>query len=394
MPAGADKHQRTEPPTPKRKREARKKGQVARSPDVSGWAGAAVMSFLLPWFTRLVGGHLLGVLAQAAEAARHPSPQGALVVLEAGLKVILLTVVPLGAALALVAIVANVAQTGRAVSFQAAAPKLSRISPRAGMKRLFSPQNGMALLKQVVKLVLLVGVASQSLHAIIHEMVGLRPVSLMPLLAATAASVLSFVRVLSLLGLVVGIADFLYQRRKLNQQLKMTKEEVKEEAKAAEGDPHVKGLIRKRMYQIARSQVLAAVRRADVVVTNPTHYAVALRYEAGRSAAPRVVAKGADLLAQRIREEAAAFQIPVVEDPPLARYLYAVCEVDGAIPAEIFVAVARLLAFVYSLPAPLRGVGVHHLGSSVVPTEPDALARLTEAQQARARAVLAGTAVP
>ena len=392
--AQADKHQRTEPPTPKRKREAREKGQVARSMDVSGWAGAAIGSFVLPWFLHLVTGHVVGVLAQAAQVGRHPSPQGALVVLQAGLKVVLVTVAPLGAVLAVVAIVANVAQTGRVFSLKAARPKLSRISPKQGIQNLFSPQNGMALVKQVVTLILLFGVAYQAIDRIIHQMVGTRPVSLLPLLDAAAASILSFVRVVSLLGLGVGIADYLYQRHKLLQRLKMTKHEVKEESKAAEGDPHVKGMIRKRMYQIARSQLLANVRRADVVVTNPTHYAVALQYEAGRSAAPRVVAKGADLLAKRIRDEAASCEIPVVEDPPLARYLYAVCDVDEAIPAEIFVAVARLLAFVYSLPAALRGVGVHHLGASSVPAEPAALAGLTEAQQARARAVLAGAAAP
>lgn len=390
--AQEDKHQKTEKPTPKRKKEAREKGQVARSMDVAAWAGTVVASFLMPWFLHLVSGKILGVLAQATQVGRHPTPQGALLVLEAGLKVVLLTVGPLGAAMALVGIVANVAQTGRAFSLKAARPKLSRISPRAGIRNLFSPQNGMALVKQVVKLLLLVGVAYQAINQIIHEMVGLRPVSLLPLLAATAQSVLSFVRIVSLLGLVVGLADFFYQRHKLLQGMKMTKHEVKEESKAAEGDPHVKGMIRKRMYQIARSQLLAAVHNADVVVTNPTHYAVALRYEAGRSAAPRVVAKGADLLAKRIREEAATCEIPVVEDPPLARYLYAVCDVDEAIPAEIFAAVARLLAFVYSLPANLRGVGVHHLGGSILPAEPAALARLTEAQQTRARTVLSGAA--
>ena len=390
MPA-QDKHQRTEAPTPKRRREARQRGQVARSVDVAGWAGVAVSSFLVPWFLRLVTGQVLAVLHQATGVFARPTPQAALRVLESGLKVILVSIAPLGGILALVAIVANIAQTGRAFSFQAARPKLSRISPREGIRRLVSPQNGVQLLKQLVKLLLLVGVGYQAIAGIVHEMVDARPVSLLPILAVTGANVLSFIRILSLLGLAVGLVDFVYQRRKLNDQLKMTKQEVKEESKAAEGDPHLKGMVRKRMYQIARTQMLAAVRTADVVVTNPTHYAVALRYDATRSAAPRVVAKGSDQLAQRIREEAATSEIPVVEDPPLARYLYAVCDVDETIPGEIFVAVARLLAFVYSLPATLRGVGVHHLGASILPAEPAALAKLRDGQRARAEAVLAGT---
>ena len=318
MPA-QDKHQKTEPPTPKRRREARQRGQVARSVDVAGWAGVAVSSFLVPWFLRLVTGQVLAVLHQATDVFGHPTPQAALRVLESGLKVILVSIAPLGGILALVAIVANVAQTGRVFSFKAARPKLSRISPKEGIRRLVSPQNGVQLLKQLVKLLLLVGVGYQAIAGIVHEMVDARPVSLLPILGATGANVLSFIRIVSLLGLAVGLVDFFYQRRKLNDQLKMTKQEVKDEQRSSEGDPHLKAMVRKRMYQIARTQMLAAVRTADVVVTNPTHYAVALRYDATRSAAPRVVAKGSDQLALRIREEAATSAIPVVEDPPLAR---------------------------------------------------------------------------
>lgn len=389
--AAPDKHSRTEKPTPKRRKEARGRGQVARSPDVSGWAAVAVASFLAPWYFHGAEGRIVGVLAQASQVGRHPSPQGALVVLEAGLRVVLLTVGPLGAIFALLAVVASLAQTGRSFSFKAARPKLSRISPKAGIQRLFSSQNGVQLLKQIVKLALLVGVGYQAVNGLVHELLGTRPVSLLPLLAATASGILSFVRILSLLGLLIGLADFGFQRHKMQQSLKMTKEEVKEERKSAEGDPHVKAMVRKRMYSLARSRAIAAVRTADVVLTNPTHYAVALQYDKGRANAPRLVAKGADLLAKRIREEAATSAVPVVEDPPLARYLYAICEVDEQIPAEIYLAVARILAFVYSLPAAMRGVGVHHLGGSVVPNEPAAMARLSGPQRERVTAVLAGT---
>lgn len=389
--AAQDKHSRTEEPTPKRKKEARGNGQVARSPDVAGWAAMALAVSLLPWFFNLTKGRILGVLTMATQVGRHPSTAGALKVLQAGLEVILVTVGPLGGIFALLAIVTTIAQTGRTFSFKAAKPKLSRVSPKEGIKRLFSAQNGMQLAKQTVKLLLLVGVGYQAIVGIIHEMVGTRPVSLLPVLDATASNILSFVRILSLLGLAVGITDFLYQRRKLNQDMKMTKEEVKEESKQSEGDPFVKGAMKRRMYSLARSRVLVAIRNADVLVTNPTHYAVALQYQAGRSSAPRVVAKGADLLAARIRKEAASHSVPIVEDPPLARYLYAICEVDTPIPPEIYVAVARLLAFVYGLPASIRGVGVHHAGSSIVPREPEALASLSDSQRARVTAVLAGT---
>lgn len=386
-----DKHSRTEPPTPKRKKEARKEGRVARSPDLAGWAAIAAGAFLLPWYLGVGERNILGILAQATHVGRHPTTQGALAVLDAGLKTVLVTVGPLGAIFALLAIVANLAQTGRSFSLAVAKPKLSHVSPKAGIKKIVSPQNGVELLKQVVKLTLLVGVGYQALDGLTHELVGSRPVSLLPLLHATGASILSFVRVLALLGILVGFADFLYQRHSLKESLKMTKQEVKEEMRQSEGDPHVKGEIKSRMYRQLRQKAVAGVRRADVVITNPTHYAVALQYDQGRSAAPRVVAKGADLLAQRIRDEAAACEVPVVEDPPLARYLYAVCGVDDPIPAEIYVAVARLLAFVYSLPATVRAVGVHRAGASIVPSEPAALAGLREHQRERIRAVLAGT---
>jgi flagellar biosynthetic protein FlhB len=389
--AATDKHARTEDPTPKRKREARANGQVARSPDVGGWALVLLGVFLLPWFFNQAKARMLGVLTMATYVGRHPTTPGALVVLEAGLKALLLTVAPLGGIFVLVAIVANLAQIGRTFSFKAARPKLSRISPKQGLTRLLSARNGVQLLKQLVKLLVLVGVGYKTIVAVIHEMANARVVSLLPVVAATASSIVSFVRVLSLLGLAIGIVDFLYQRRKLKESLKMTKEEVKEERKSAEGDPHVKGEMRKRMYSLARSRVLAAVANADVVVTNPTHFAVALAYDPKRSSAPRVVAKGADLLAARIRAQAEACFVPIVEDPPLARYLFAICEVDGQIPPEIYVAVARLLAFIYSLPASLRGVGVHHFGSSIVPSKPEALALLREPRRTKATAVLTGT---
>lgn len=389
--AGGDKHSRTEDPTPKRKKEARKEGRVAKSPDVAGWAAVVLACSILPWFFGLAERHVLGVVGQAVRVGTAPSPHAALAVMESGLKTVLVTMIPIGAIFALLAIVANLAQTGRTFSFKAARPKLSHISPKSGIQRMFSPNTGVQLLKQVVKLVVLIGASYQILASLIHELAGKHPVSLVPVIAATASSVLGFVRIIAAAGLAIGIADYIYQRRKLKEGMKMTKQEVKEENKSSEGDPYVKGEVKKRMYTLARSTIIAAVRNADVVVTNPTHYAVALRYESGRGGAPRVVAKGADLLATRIRTEATTYSVPVVEDPPLARYLYAICEVDQPIPAEIYFAVARLLAFVYSLPAVVRNVGVHHPVPSDVPFEPAAMAGLSPSQRERVAGVLSGS---
>jgi flagellar biosynthetic protein FlhB len=178
------------------------------------------------------------------------------------------------------------------------------------------------------------------------------------------------VRGVAVIGVGLGVADFLFQRKKLLDTLKMTKQEVKDEARQSQGDPMMKNEIRKRGYQIARSKAIRAVRSADVVVANPTHYAVALCYDKARAAAPIVLAKGEGLLALRIKDEAARALVPVVEDPPLARYLFAVSEEGRPVPPEIYLAVARLLAFIYSLPPSFRGGSIHSYPPSQVPFDP------------------------
>lgn len=389
MPAGADKHQKTEKPTAKRKKQARDDGQLARSPDIYTWVALVAATFVLPsWFTGTEK-RVLGLMAQASGVARAPTTAGALSVFQAGLRVVLLSTLPLAAVYVVLVIVTNLAQVGRALSLKKLRPKFSRLNPKGGLKQIFSAQSGVSLLKQTIKLTLLIGVAYSLMNGLVHTLVGSRPVTLVPLVAAGAGRILSFVRTLSFLGLVVGIADYGYQRKKLSTSLKMTKEEVKDEAKAAEGDPTTKAMVKKRMYQIARGALPRAVRSADVVVTNPTHYAVALQYDAERGA-PRVLAKGADHVAARIRAEAATWSVPLVEDPPLARYLYAVCEVDQQIPPEIYLAVAKILAFVYALPEMVRTAGAHHPAPSIVPSEPSAMATMTPAQRQRVAAVLSG----
>jgi flagellar biosynthetic protein FlhB len=244
------------------------------------------------------------------------------------------------------------------------------MSPKAGVKRLFSPTTLFSLGRQSVKLALIGVVGYSTVTGLIHTAPITVPTGLATSLGIGSSSLLGFVRLSGLLGLAVGLADYAYMRHKIGTALKMTKQQVKDEAKASEGDPTMRAEMRKRQYAIARSKTLAAVRTADVVIANPTHFCVALQYRPASRTAPRVVAKGSDHLARRMRDEAAVYAIPLVEDPPLARYLYATCDVGHAIPAEIYVAVAKLLAFIYSLPERVRGLGVHHRGASVVPFDP------------------------
>ncbi len=388
--AAADKHSKTEAPTQKRKQKAREDGQVARSPDVAGWLAILFGTMLLPWLVSSARTRLMSVTGSAATVMGHPTLPGALGVLATGLRQFLLQAVLTGGVFMAVGVLANIAQVGRAASFKAARPRLSHLSPRTGFQRMFSPKAGWELAKQVLKLVVLAAIAYFSLRTLIADVAGKTPVTLGPLLSFAASSLLSFVRTVALIGFLLGVADFAVQRHRVTQSLKMTKQEVKDERKDQEGNPEMKGRLRRQQYAIVRSRMMAAVKTADVVVANPTHFAVALRYDASSSGAPKVVAKGVDGLAVRIREEAARHGVPVVEDPPLARYLHAVCEVEQPIPVAVFVAVARLIAFVYALAPSTRGVGVHRRPYSVVPEIPEGPRRPVAARRRRRALAAAG----
>ena len=370
MAAGADKHSKTEKPTPKRRKEARERGQVPHSPDVSSAAALLVASMIVPMVFHQGETVVLGATAQMVNVASHPSVPNMLSAAEISLKGAFVVVLLVSSIFAALGAVVHVAQTGPVFSLKAAKPKFSRINPKDGVKRLVSPTAAVGLGRQSLKLLAIGGLAEQTLVHLMHTLPTEIPVPLGTSLGLGASSILGFVRTTALISLAIGLGDFFWNRHKIMQGLRMTKQEVKDEAKSAEGDPHMKGEIRKRGYAIARSRTLAAVRTADVVIANPTHFCVALQYQPGSKSAPRVVAKGSDHLAKRMREEAGVHAIPLVEDPPLARYLYATTEIGHTIPAEIYVAVAKLLAFVYSLPDRVRGVGVHHRPPSVVPYDP------------------------
>ena len=344
-----DKHSKTEKPTPKRRREARRRGQVARSADIGGWSAPLLGSLLASWYFGMAERRVVGLMAAASNVMAAPTASSATGLLGSGLLDVLYIVVPLGAAMMVLGIVTNVAQVGPGLSFESARPQLSRVSPAKGLKRLFSPNTLWELAKQVLKLALLSLVAFRTLDMALHTLGGTAPVGLGPIVGYLASSVLGLIRVVALFGLALGLADYAIQRHRLTSGLKMTKQEVKDEHRQQEGDPTTKGELRRRSYAIARSRMMASVKTADVVVANPTHYSVALHYRAESGAAPRVVAKGSGPLALRIRDEASRHDIPVVEDPPLARYLYAVCGVDEQIPPELYLVVARLLAFVFAL---------------------------------------------
>jgi len=351
---------RTEKPTPKRKKEARRKGQVAKSPDVSGWLVVLVASMLTPLVIHSAETRLVALWSLAASVMSDPSTSGALRVMTTGFTDMFAIVLPTVAVFAVIGVFANVAQVGFAFSAQAAKPKFSRVSPITGFKRLFSTNSLWELLKQVLKLAALVGLAYQTVDRIAHQTVMTGAIGIGPVVAVVGPAILGLVRVTAAIGVLLGVADYAFKKHKMNASMKMTKQEVKDEARNSDGDPLVRGKVRRKMLTMSRMRMMAAIAGADVVVTNPTHYAVALRYEQGHGMAPRLVAKGAGPVAARIREEARRCRVPVVEDPPLARAIYGSCEIDAQIPRELFMAVARLLAFVFTLPAVVRASGAVH----------------------------------
>jgi flagellar biosynthetic protein FlhB len=358
--ASTGKHDKTEKPTAKRKKEAKKKGQVAKSPEIGGWLSLLIATAAMPTVFGAAEQRILKLDTEAFAAMSAPSLPKALAILGAGLGDVLVIVLPIAGIIALVGVASSVAQTGLILSAKGITPQFSKLNPINGLKKLVSPRGAWDLVKSLVKLSVIAALAAKDIAGLWHTLVGAEPVAMGPLIDFAGATLLGFVRTLALVGMLLGLADFAFQRWRMGKDLKMSKYEIKEEHRQQEGDASLKGTIRRKQHSISRLRMMSEVARADMVVTNPPHVAVALRYDRARSSAPRVVAKGADDVAARIRAVAAEHGVPVVEDPPLARAVYTACEIDDEIPASLYMAVARLLAFVYTLSPALRAARSVH----------------------------------
>jgi flagellar biosynthetic protein FlhB len=248
------------------------------------------------------------------------------------------------------AVVANVLQFGLLFSPQLVAPKFSKLNPLAGVKRLFfSPQTLVQLAKQLMKLAIVVLICWFGVKDNLTMLYALAHASPHDIIVSIEGIVFWIGVKVGALLLILGLADYIWERRRLEQSLKMTKTEIKDEHKQSEGNPEAKGALRQRQRAMARKRMMAAVPKATVVVTNPTHYAVALEWDDLKMDAPILTAKGADLIAKRIRELAKEHNIPILENPPLARTLYAKVELDSPVPPDMYSAVAQIIAFVYKL---------------------------------------------
>ena len=351
MAEGADPESKTEEASPRKLEEARKKGDVAKSPDVAAamsLAGAAAVLLLGGgYFSQQMAEHLVPFLAE---------PHAMIGGLEAGAGVeigmrAVWAVTPFLAALMLAVIVGgvggNLAQSGFLFTTEKLKPKWSAVSPLQGFKRIFGPDGIVQFIKTFLKLVAIGAVCWWVLkpHAREFEnLAAMSPAMILPFARDLAASLM--ISALIFLAFTAG-ADFIWQKFRFAKRMRMTKEEMKEDFKQSEGDPHVKGKLRQIRMQRSRQRMMQAVPTATVIVTNPTHYSVALRYEPDQGdGAPICVAKGVDALALRIREVAKEHDVPIVENVPLARALYAAVEVDDVIPREHFEAAARVIGFV------------------------------------------------
>jgi flagellar biosynthesis protein FlhB len=356
MAENENSQEKSEQPTPKRLREAREKGQVANSRDLNttlvllGGSGALLV----------MGGPML---TRIEELIRRSfilerdlifDPAQLHAVLQLRLTEALVTLLPLFAVLVVVAVAGPIFMGGGRPSGKAIAPKWSKLNPIKGLQRIFSWQGLMELGKTLAKFTLIAGIAGFLLWQLSGSLMGLGHQSLERGLAHAGYMVGWTFLMLAASLILIALVDVPFQLWNHQKQLRMTKQEVKDEFKETEGKPEVKSRIRQTQMEIARRRMMAEVPRADVVVTNPTHYAVALRYDQKGMGAPRVVAKGADLVAAQIRELARSAGVPLFPAPPLARALYYSTRLDQEIPAGLYVAVAQVLAYVYQLRAATR----------------------------------------
>jgi flagellar biosynthetic protein FlhB len=351
-----DAAEKTEDPTQKRLDDAHDRGDVAKSQEVNTWFMIAGATLVLSTFSGSIGGGILMPLRNlvANSWMIHADGPGLLALSQSlGFGMIAALGVPL-LLLMLAAIAGNMVQHRLVWSSESLKPKLSKISPLAGAKRIFGKQAAANFAKGIFKVAALGAVMTAILWPERHRLDAMVRFDPAAILGATTTLVLQLMGAVVAMLALVAIADYFFQYRQWFERQKMSLREMKEEFKQSEGDPHIKGRIRQLRHARMRKRMMAAVPKASVIITNPTHYAVALSYDRGMSA-PICVAKGVDTIALKIREVAKAHDIPIVENVPLARALHATVEIDDEIPVEHYHAVAEIIGYVMGLRRGLSG---------------------------------------
>lgn len=351
MSDSQDDSQKTEEPTPRKLSEARKKGQIAQSKEVSNFATLLGMTFMVALLAPFMVGQFYASLSRVID-------QAAMVHIDVGTTgdilfdlafSSLLTLSPVFGLFMLLAVLANLSQSGWLLTTEPITPKLEKLSLISGAKRLLSLKSIVEFLKGMVKLSIVAAIAYTLVSPELERAEALLDMDLVDILREVQTLVIKMMIGVVSFMFLVAVADYIYQRFEFMKQMRMSRQEIRDEHKQSEGDPQVKARLRQIRMDRARRRMMAAVPQADVVVTNPTHFAVALKYDTDSMAAPTVVAKGTDAVAMRIREVANENKVPIVENPPLARALFASVELDQQIPETHYKAVAQVISYVYRL---------------------------------------------
>lgn len=349
--AGSDSGEKTEEPTAKKLSDARKKGQIARSKDLGTMfvlvGSASAMLLVGNWLAQT----LSQVMKRLFSITRHEAMDvnALFAVISSGISAVVWPMLWIFFIIVIAAFIGNTMLGGMSFSWEAMAPKANRLSPLAGFKRMFGVQAWVELVKSILKFLVVFIVAFLLLSGLFEQILGLSLETIPSNFGHAVNMLLWMFLVLALSIGIIAAIDAPYQVWNHTRQLKMTKQEIKDEHKNTEGNPEIKGRIKRTQYEMSQRRQMAEVPNADVVITNPTHYSVALKYDAAVGGAPVLIAKGTDEMAIHIRTIAKENNVEIVQSPALARSLFYTAEVEQDIPEELFAAVAQVLAFIFQL---------------------------------------------
>jgi flagellar biosynthetic protein FlhB len=356
--AEASAQEKTEKATPRRRREARKKGQVAQSREISSifilmttlgvfyFAGSWIFWNLSGFFSEIYQNMSTLTLSNVSDASAFS--------LEA-FNALFSILIPIFLPIVIAAIVANVAQVGFEMHAEPMRPKLSKLNPISGMKKLVSIKSLVELAKSLVKIAIVGGIAYMIVEKEMRLFPSLIQWTVMDILIFIARVAFKIFFFVCLAMIVLAALDYIYQRWQHEKNMKMTKQEIIDERKQSEGDPKIKARIRSIQLEMAQRRMMESIPEADVVITNPTHLALAIKFDAKQMSAPRLLAKGSGFVAERIKEIAREHRVPIIEDKPLAQAMYKMVEIGDYIPVELYRAVAEILAYVYRLKGQYAG---------------------------------------
>ncbi len=344
----ADDAEKTEEPSAKKLEDAKKEGNVPRSQDTSAFITLIVAVVVVYFATSFLTSRIEHLYRYySAFIGIEITPRTAYEIGLNTLRELVLMVIPIAAVVALAGVLASVAQFGFVFTTKPLTPDLKKIDPIKGLGKLFSMKKLIEAIKITAKVAIVFAVAFYFLLQDIDELPTVIHFSLEHQIGWLVEKILMLVAIMLMVLFVLAMVDLMIVRMQYFKDLRMSKQEVKDEYKQMEGDPQVKARIKKIQMEMAQKRMMAEIPTADVIITNPTHYAVALRYDKARENAPRVIAKGIDNMALKIKEIGREHAIQIIENPPLARELYAKCDLDEIIPENFYQAVAEVLAFVY-----------------------------------------------